>query len=433
MVEKLIDIFRFHDEKEDFGAVILNISNGVEFRGPTLWVLVFAIIIASLGLNINSTAVIIGAMLISPLMGPILGIGLGAGINDLALVKRAVKHYTYAIGVGLITSTLYFAVSPLSDAYSELLARTTPTIYDVLIAFMGGMAGITATTSKQKGNVIAGAAIATALMPPLCTAGYGIATMKFSFIAGALYLFTINTVFIALATLITVRFLKFPVKHINDEKTEVKHRRIIMAIIIVTLVPSIYSGYLMIQDNRFNRQANQYIEAFSSVEGNYLLNKQVDPRKKEIVLIYGGNEISAAQIGQMKEKLKVFGLEGADLQVKQGFSFLDLNKENSKVIQLSKTIQEKEIEISKLKSAIDSVRMKDTLSYRIYSEMKTLFPYVSAVSVSNLKDYTGDKITEEEAVLIKNERAPDYADRKKINEWLKKRMDNEKLNVLFMK
>lgn len=211
-MKKILARFRLKTEIEDFPEVIKNIESGVVFRGTNLWVLIFAIFVASLGLNVNSTAVIIGAMLISPLMGPIIGMGLGLGIHDLALLKKAALNYLFAVVVSLLTSTVFFLLSPIDEAHSEILSRTSPNIYDVLIAFFGGMAGIIALSSRLKGNVIPGVAIATALMPPLCTAGYGLATWRLNFFFGAFYLFIINTVFIALATLITLKFLNFPYK-----------------------------------------------------------------------------------------------------------------------------------------------------------------------------------------------------------------------------
>ena len=211
-MNNFFDKFKIDHEKEDLQTVVTNIDNGVVFKGTNLWVLIFAIFVASLGLNVNSTAVIIGAMLISPLMGPIMGIGLAVGISDISLLRKSILNFAIATLVALTTSTIFFLLSPISDAHSELLARTTPTIYDVLIALFGGLAGIVATASKQKGNVIPGVAIATALMPPLCTAGYGLATLQFQFFYGAFYLFIINTVFIALATFIIVRLLHFPNK-----------------------------------------------------------------------------------------------------------------------------------------------------------------------------------------------------------------------------
>ena len=192
--------FNAFPEKDCEDEVVAQISDGVDFHGATLWVLIFAIFIASLGLNVNSTAVIIGAMLISPLMGPIIGMGLAVGIADLKLFKRALTNYLITTVISVVTATIYFTISPITEAQSELLARTSPTLYDVLIALFGGAAGILAISTKSKNNVIPGVAIATALMPPLCTAGYGLAVSNTSYFFGAFYLYFINTVFIAFTT-----------------------------------------------------------------------------------------------------------------------------------------------------------------------------------------------------------------------------------------
>ncbi len=224
-LEMFLNWFNLRSELEDYDAIHENIEKGIVFKGTNLWILVFAIVVASVGLNMNSTAVIIGAMLISPLMGPINGMGYSLATYDFHLLRLSAKNFSFAVGVSLITSTLYFAISPINEAHSELLARTSPTIYDVIIAFFGGLAGIIAMSSKLKGNVIPGVAIATALMPPICTAGYGLATLQFNFFFGALYLFTINSVFIAFAALIVCQFLKFPIRSIvdPDRKRRVNH------------------------------------------------------------------------------------------------------------------------------------------------------------------------------------------------------------------
>ena len=214
--------FDVRQDKEDELETIESIKKGIEFKGTNLWVLIFATFVASLGLNTNSTAVIIGAMLISPLMGPIMGFGLGLGISDFGLIKRAFRNFVTAILFSVITSTVFFLISPISEAQSELLARTQPTVYDVLIAFFGGLAGIVASSTKSKGNVIPGVAIATALMPPLCTAGFGLATGNLYYFFGAFYLFFINTVFISLSTYLVVRILKYPKKVFWISMTEKK-------------------------------------------------------------------------------------------------------------------------------------------------------------------------------------------------------------------
>lgn len=244
----LVDRFDLHANDALKLQTIEQIRKGVEFKGTNLWVLIFAIFIASLGLNTNSTAVIIGAMLISPLMGPIMGIGLGVGIQDFNLIKRSFKNLAIATIISIITSSIYFYISPLSEASSELLARTYPTTYDVLIALFGGMAGIVAVASRDRGNVVPGVAIATALMPPLCTAGYALATWQLNYFLGAFYLYFINSVFISFATYIGCRIFKLSTVHNQSDgvKSE-KVKRYVMLVVIVTLIPSIYMAYNIIR------------------------------------------------------------------------------------------------------------------------------------------------------------------------------------------
>ncbi len=212
--------FYLRKDKENELETIANIRAGVEFKGASLWILIFAILIASLGLNVNSTAVIIVAMLISPLMGPIIGMGLALGINDYELLKKSMRSYLIATVISIITATLFFFVSPLDHPQSELLARTSPTIYDVFIALIGGLAGFIALSTKDKGNVIPGVAIATALMPPLCTAGYGIAIGSWRFFMGAFYLYFINTVFIVVATFLGTRIRGYSPKVFQEKRRE---------------------------------------------------------------------------------------------------------------------------------------------------------------------------------------------------------------------
>lgn len=274
--------FDVRQEKENEQETIESIKKGVEFKGTNLWVLIFAILIASLGLNMNSTAVIIGAMLISPLMGPIMGFGLGLGIADVGLVKTAFRNFAIATIVSVITSTLYFLITPFSEAQSELLARTTPTIYDVLIAFFGGLAGIVASSTKSKGNVIPGVAIATALMPPLCTAGYGIASGQLYYFLGAFYLFFINTVFISLATFLVVRLLKYPKKVFLDKQQETKVTRYVGIIVFFTIVPSLFLSYNLIRSSYFKERVNKFINNKLVFTNTQIINKTItDTRDKK--------------------------------------------------------------------------------------------------------------------------------------------------------
>lgn len=228
-----------------------SIRDAVPYYGTNLWILIFAILIASVGLNVNSTPIVIGAMLISPLMGPIIGIGVAVGINDASFLRQSLRNFFFAMGIGLFTSMVYFWLSPLSEAHSELLARTSPTIYDVLIALFGGFAGMIALVSQKKWNVIPGVAIATALMPPLCTAGYGIATGQFHYFIGALYLFCINAVCIALSSWIVTRVLRFPFREFPEESERRRSIAIICGITIITLLPLVYFGYNTAQQSGY--------------------------------------------------------------------------------------------------------------------------------------------------------------------------------------
>ncbi len=251
-----------------------NIREGVSFKGTNILILILAILIASLGLNTNSTAVIIGAMLISPLMGPIIGIGLGVGIHDFELLKRCLRNLLMAAGFSVIAATLYFLISPVNEQHSELLARTSPTIYDVLIAFVGGGAGIIALGSTNKGNVIPGVAIATALMPPLCTAGYGLATWQLNYFFGASYLFIINSIYIAFATFIGVKLMKYHGVSNADSVRATRVRRIVYVLAILTMLPSIYLTYGMLRQNKFVVNADNFIHNECVFPDTQVLNRK---------------------------------------------------------------------------------------------------------------------------------------------------------------
>ena len=274
-----------HIDTEDAAQ---RIKNGIWFRGPNVWILAFSIVIASAGLNVNSTAVIIGAMLISPLMGPIIGLGLALGTNDLDLLKLAAKNLLVMVAISLIASTLFFLLSPLELINpTELAARTRPTIYDVLIALFGGLAGILENSRKERGTVIAGVAIATALMPPLCTAGYGLSCFRFQFFFGAMYLFIINTVFITLATYVMVKYLRFKTVSGLDPAVAKRRNNTITAIIAIVVIPSIISAVGMIRDNNFERKVESFVQENRLVSRSYIYDYRIysdHGRKVEIFL-----------------------------------------------------------------------------------------------------------------------------------------------------
>lgn len=422
--------FKLDREKESFKDIIESIKAGVEFKGTNLWILVFAIFIASLGLNVNSPAVVIGAMLISPLMGPIMGLGLGVAINDLTLLKKAGYNYLFAAAVGLVTSTLYFAISPINDAHSEILARTSPTIYDVLIAFFGGLAGILATSSKLKGNVIPGVAIATALMPPLCTAGYGLATMQWHYFLGAFYLFLINTVFIALATLITARLLKFPFKEYLDQKEKARENRIVWIVVLITLIPSMYFGYDIVQKNKFDKKANEFVDNEAIFPDNYLLKKTINPNSKLITLTYGGLLIKDSAINVLKSKLNKYYLSDCNLNIQQGFTYLnDSNNEQEKL--LTNTISEKASVIDKLNHQLDSIKNQKVLTAQIYKELKAQYPTIQNFVLQPTL-IVNDSI--ENNIWISNLKSKEKInpkERSQLKEWLKVRLNTEEIIINF--
>lgn len=427
----LLDHFKLDKDKEDFDTVIVSIERGVPFKGTNLWILVFAIFIASLGLNVNSTAVIIGAMLISPIMGPIMGMGLGMAINDLVLLRRAFVNYLFAAGVGLATSSVYFLLTPINDAHSEILARTSPNIYDVLIALFGGFAGILATLSKQKGNVIPGVAIATALMPPLCTAGYGLATLKFTFFFGALYLFIINTVFIALATLVMVRYLKFPFKHLLDERAEKRAKRIVGIIVLITLIPSIYFGYDIVQQNRFMERSNRFVENEAVFPNDYLLKKNIDPKKKSITLTFGGEYIDSTKIENLRNRLPMYELEGVKLEIRQGFAYLNDGNGMAENDGLNAAIQEREAQIHYLTSRLDSLNKPKKESEKIFKELKVQYPSVKSLVFEPVTISSDSSKIEKWTAIVISKGNFTANEKEKMANWLKIRAEISELDIYF--
>lgn len=427
----IIAAFSLKKEKEDFAVVIERIEMGVSFSGTNLWVLVFAIFIASLGLNVNSTAVVIGAMLVSPLMGPIMGLGLGMAINDLQLLKKALTNYAFAVGVGLTTSTLFFLLSPINEASSEILARTSPTIYDVLIALFGGFAGILAMSSRQKGNVIPGVAIATALMPPLCTAGYGLANSSLTYLFGALYLFVINTVFIALATLITARFLRFPKKHLEDAHADVVSQRIVWLVVLITLLPSIYFGYDFVRQQRFRQKANLFVDTEAVFPNDFLLKKAIDAKAQTISLTYGGEVISDEEIEKLRAKLDRYDLAGSKLEIKQGFSVLNGSQNDEKTMQINALLNEKEKELQSLRNAAAKIDAEKILGRQIFSELKAQYPLIDRCVVEQVHSNSGsEQIPVWVAIIISNKKL-EKRDQTNIGEFLKARVNTSQMNLFF--
>ncbi|MGM9862490.1 MAG: DUF389 domain-containing protein [Muribaculaceae bacterium] len=366
------------------------VKRGVSFRGTNIVVLIFAIFIASLGLNTNSTAVIIGAMLISPLMGPIIGIGFGLGVQNFRLVHSSARNLAIAAGISVAASTAFFMISPVGEGHSELLARTSPTIYDVLIAFFGGGAGIVGIASRSKGNVLPGVAIATALMPPLCTAGFGLATLQMQYFFGALYLFVINSIFIALATFIGVKAMKYTPIAVVDAAWNRRVRRIIYTIVALTILPSIYLTYNMISMNRFKLAADRFVTQEFRFPATYVLSKNATKndgeRRIDVTLI--GRILPADSLHvAMSSRLQYYGLEGVKLNIVQGespvFSGPTQTTTATDIYRIAQeALAERQHVVDSLEARLATTSRNDTISLQLSREVRALFPQVASIAVS---------------------------------------------------
>lgn len=426
-------------DKTDETAIVEQISDGVTFRGANLWVLIFAIFIACLGLNLNSTAVIIGAMLISPLMGPIIGMGLAVGRADLELLKRSLTNYGVSTVISVLTAALYFQLTPLTEAQSELLARTSPTLYDVLIALFGGAAGILALSTGGKGNVIPGVAIATALMPPLCTAGYGLAMGEWSFFFGACYLFFINTVFIALATYVGVRLLQFKPKQFVDKARLAVVNRYIAVIVVVTMLPAVYMTTQIIRQSVFENHVKQFVKQELNHPGTRILSEQADRETKTLDVVALGAALPNEMIEAARQRLADYQLADYQLNVIQGAQSdsLLLARNNAGTQQsLSGQDQQHLVlqteRVAQLERETADYRRLDALAREIAGEVKAVCPKVESIGLSKITETPVDSGAVRSYVLaVANSRTPLPAtDRDRLAQWLKVRTQADSLRLV---
>jgi uncharacterized hydrophobic protein (TIGR00271 family) len=434
VIRRILDYINLESELDDHERIHQTIEKDIIFKGTNLWILSFAIIVASVGLNMNSTAVIIGAMLISPLMGPINGMGYSIATYNFPLFRKSVKNLSFAVIAGLLASTMYFAITPISTAHSELLARTSPTIYDVLIALFGGLAGIVAISSRQKGNVIPGVAIATALMPPLCTSGYGLATGQFQYFFGAFYLFTINTVFIALSSVVISQILRFPIRTLVDPVQKKRINQLISMVIAIVLIPSIYFGYLLVQKERFFENANSYVRNISIIEGNFLLRNDIDPHKRAIQLVFGGPSLSEEQKRRIRDKAADFNLQEAEITFQQGISFDDISRSSEEVGDLKDEINRLRLQVEFQERALDSLTDRSRMGGQLVAEMQALFPFVEDCLYARSGVYSSEEVMsgQKDIVVItvsRSEIAPD--EKARLREWLRARLKSRSLRVFF--
>lgn len=412
---KFIRFFNLHTGEDKKENVLENVVNNISFRGANLWILACAIVIASVGLNVNSTAVIIGAMLISPLMSPIVGAGFALGVYDFPLLKKSLKNLLIATFVSLLVSFLYFTLSPFKDAQSELLARTSPNIYDVLIAFFGGLVGVIAITRVDKGNPIPGVAIATALMPPLCTAGYGLAIGNLSYFAGALYLYMINCFFICLSTFIIVKYLNYPKVNFVDANREKKITRVISLIILVLIIPSVYFAYTLLEQKQYAQKVNKFIQTTFTDKGYTVVfertNYNSNPKKLELAFLI--KKFSKEEVDRIKREMEDYGIKNTELVIRQDNNDLKadiLNEINKKEQNLS----EKDIRIKQLNAELNKYQINTP---NLQENIKILFPQITSYSIGvQNKIITADsaintisliyiadkKLSEEEFIKLQN-------------------------------
>ncbi|GAA0878769.1 TIGR00341 family protein [Algoriphagus jejuensis] len=432
--------FDLEEGKEDELETIEYISKNVEFKGANLWILIFAIFVASVGLNVNSTAVIIGAMLISPLMGPIMGIGMAAGINDFELLKRSIRNLGVAVFISILTSTIYFAITPISAADSELLARTEPTVWDVLIALFGGLAGIIAGSRKEKSNAIPGVAIATALMPPLCTAGYGLATGNLLYFVGAFYLFFINSVFISLSTYLIVRFMKYPKKDFMDPKRETQVKTYITIITLMTIIPSVYLAYGIVKKALWNEQARNFVEVQIQYPNTQVLAAEyhyhVPPKTIEVSLI--GDQLPPQELANLRKKLIGFGLEETTLNFLQSGNGTDLNLLRNDILKdlyerNELLIQDKDKKIALLENEILADINARQLSVEIAEEARINHPNLKKFTFGRtlMSDLEKNKVDTLLVAYAQFSPKPTKTESKKLTEWIKVRTKSDTIALIL--
>ena len=418
----------------DIPAAETNIRNNIPFRGPNVYILFVAIVIASVGLNVNSIPVIIGAMLISPLMSPIIGFGMGLGTNDTDLLLKSLRHLGLMFVISLIASTLYFLVTPLeTDNPTELLARTNPSIYDVLIAFFGGIAGILELSRKEKGTVMSGVAIATALMPPLCTVGYGIANWNWHYAGGALYLFFINCVFIALATFLAVKYLHFPVKNHQIGKS---YRKLISysLLILIVLVPSFFSAYSIVNENRFTIDSRHFVRDNQSIGGTYIYDYTTNTSEKpyKVILCLAGETLSNESRAELYTRAEKYGLKRDQLIFKEDATIEVRRLNETEILRdwIASTeaqLRQREDSIRQLRSQIADYEALTLPSKQIADELQAQWPVIDEVLLARADSMIVLVLT---PAATSDGEALRGEDIDRIQNWMSVRLQNPSIQVL---
>lgn len=437
--EDILSYFNVKYDLEPQGDIETSIRSGVSFKGSQLLTLIFAIFIASLGLNTDSIPVIIGAMLISPLMGPIIGMGLGIAVQDFNLVKRSLKNVSAAVIGSLLASAIYFLISPQYEGSGQLLARTSPSIYDVFVALFGGAAGILSIASKNKGQVMPGVAIATSLMPPLCTAGYGLATLQLHFFLGALYLFFTNMIFIFFATWIGVKLMGFKKVVYKNSRRARKMQILAYSVVAATIGVSVYLTVIMIKGNIFLEKASEFVKNEMVFPNTQVLNHDEyiknGKRYIDVTLIGEALPKDSLQLAMMT-KLDSVGLGGTSLTIKQGFSLtrsdLDDDKNADRFYQLMQSeLANRQQTIDSLKSLVSLHKQFSDESVAVSPEVKVLFPTVKDIALSSMvaASVDNDKTDTLSIIFVNAPAGLSNTDRKKLTEYIEVRLKQKNIHM----
>ncbi len=434
-VREIADISAYIDTED----AALRIKNNIWFRGPNVWILAFSIIVASVGLNVNSTAVIIGAMLISPLMGPIIGVGYSLGTNDATLLKQAAKNLLVMVVISLLASSLFFFLSPLRLVNpTELEARTAPTIYDVLIALFGGLAGIFETSRKDRGTVLSGVAIATALMPPLCTAGYGLAHWDMHFFLGAMYLFIINGVFIALATYATVKALHFPQAELFDASKAKRQRAFITVIILAVIIPSALAAVQLVQNTNYERKVIDFITENNSFSGGqFIYDYSVKRGHREAELFLTGEMLNDAARERLLEAAEDHGIERQSLTLNEHGFRPGRDEETEKLVKgiyerSDMEIARKDERIRELEKQLRDIHDREIPYAQIQREANHSYPEISQLTITRGATASADTslVSNRTIVVAVSRKKMAEKDRTDLEDWLKIRLQDTTVTVV---
>lgn len=424
--------FNLSADQASYEEIDERIESGVVLRGTNMCILILAIFIASVGLNMNSTAVIIGAMLVSPLMGAIMGIGFALAIYDTDLLKRSATVLLFEVVVALTTSTVYFMLTPISTPSSELLARTSPTLWDVIIAVCGGLAGMIGTTRKEKSNILPGVAIATALMPPLCTAGYGLAVGNLRYFAGAMYLFCINGIFIAISTMLITVFLRLPSKKTANEETRKHLVKRVIIVAVAAIVPSVFLAADIVKDSVFQSNVSNYIEEEFQFDNTQVVKYDVNEEEKELKVAVIGATLNDDVIEELQQSMEAYHIENLSLNVQQTVVKAGITSEELEAYVKNETsqlnaanesdYQELQSQLIAVKSELSEYQSREVDVEALQEEIMALYPKVTAVHAGYLKDSNEEQMT----VVLEVKEPLSKNNMKTLEQWIGKRLEVEK-------